>query len=142
MGARASTNRTAINELISQLLDMLPRGQYVGYTATPFANVFVDPSDAEDIFPRDFLISLERPPGYMGAQDFHDLDSTDPDRKSARSRTQRSGRTSGFCKATTTNAELLKALDLFVLTGAIKLFRQRPWRRGASGTTRCWCTRR
>ena len=38
--------RTAINALISQLLDLLPRGQYVGYTATPFANVFVDPSDA------------------------------------------------------------------------------------------------
>ena len=30
---------------------MLPRAQYVGYTATPFANVFIDPSDAEDIFP-------------------------------------------------------------------------------------------
>ena len=35
----------------------LPRGQYIGYTATPFANVFVDPADAVDIFPRDFILS-------------------------------------------------------------------------------------
>lgn len=55
------TQRTAINGLISQLLGLLPRAQYVGYTATPFANVFIDPSDGEDIFPRDFLISLPRP---------------------------------------------------------------------------------
>src|SRR5207249_1507097 len=58
--------RTAINFLISQLLSLLPRGQYVGYTATPFANVFVDPGDAANVFPRDFIISLDRPPGYMG----------------------------------------------------------------------------
>ncbi len=66
--------RTSINRHISDLLRLLPRGQYIGYTATPFANVFVDPSDATDIFPADFLLSLERPPDYMGARDFHDLD--------------------------------------------------------------------
>lgn len=67
--------RKAINGQISQLLGLLPRAQYIGYTATPFANVFVDPGDEEDIFPRDFLISLPRPAGYMGIQDFHDLDT-------------------------------------------------------------------
>lgn len=71
--------RTAINKLISQLLSLLPRGQYIGYTATPFANVFVDPSDAVDIFPRDFILSLDRPPGYMGAREFHDLDEPPED---------------------------------------------------------------
>lgn len=52
--------RTAINGQISHL-----RAQYVGYTATSFANVFVDPGDGEDIFPPNFLISLPRPTGYM-----------------------------------------------------------------------------
>ena len=34
--------RTAINKLLAELLRELPRAQYIGYTATPFANVFVD----------------------------------------------------------------------------------------------------
>src|SRR5262249_10570448 len=36
-----------INDRIVELLRILPRAQYVGYTATPFANVFIDPADAE-----------------------------------------------------------------------------------------------
>ena len=55
--AAEAKERTAINRLIAQLLDELKRAQYVGYTATPFANVFVDPEDAQDIFPKDFIVS-------------------------------------------------------------------------------------
>ncbi|MET7646333.1 Z1 domain-containing protein [Streptomyces sp. NPDC005426] len=105
--------RTAINSQISQLLGLLPRAQYVGYTATPFANVFVDPGDGEDIFPRDFLISLPRPTGYMGVQDFHDLDVEDG---SAEERHIR-----GIYEDT--GDRLQEALDAFVLTGALKLYR-------------------
>lgn len=65
--------RTAINRRITELLELLPRAQYVGYTATPFANVFVDPNDDIGIYPRDFIIGLDRPAGYMGASDFHDF---------------------------------------------------------------------
>ena len=36
--------------------------------------MFIDPDDAEDIFPKDFIVALTRPPGYMGASDFHDFD--------------------------------------------------------------------
>ena len=43
--------RTTINKRIVELLQQLPRSQYVGYTATPFANVFVNPADAQDLFP-------------------------------------------------------------------------------------------
>ena len=56
------------------MLELMPRAQYVGYTATPFANVFVDPSDDVGIFPKDFVIGARRPDGYMGCHDFHDLD--------------------------------------------------------------------
>lgn len=104
--------RTAINALISQLLSLLPRAQYVGYTATPFANVFIDPSDGEDIFPRDFLISLPRPVGYMGVQDFHDLDDDGAAEET---------HVRGIYEDT--GDRLREAMDAFVLTGALKLYR-------------------
>lgn len=61
-----------INGQIRQLLEIFDRSCYVGYTATPFANIFIDPdSDTEmfgaDLFPRDFIVSLEPPDNYFGA---------------------------------------------------------------------------
>ena len=119
--AKDATERSTINGLISQLLKLLPRAQYVGYTATPFANVFVDPGDAQDIFPSDFVISLQAPEGYMGVWDFHDLDSPTEsfqdssagpkERAHIRSITDESG------------DRLQEALDSFLLAGAVKLYR-------------------
>lgn len=109
--------RTAINGQISKLLKLLPRAQYVGYTATPFANVFIDPGDEEDLFPRDFLISLPRPTGYMGVQDFHDLDTFDEGEGEAEKKHVR-----GIYDST--GDRLQEALDAFVLTGALKLYRE------------------
>lgn len=117
------TERTAINGLISQLLGLLPRGQYVGYTATPFANVFVDPSDAVDIFPRDFILGLDRAPGYMGAREFHDLNRLPEDEQ----RTLSNSNELAYVRSVTDDdsyAVLQEALDMFVLTGAVKLFRE------------------
>ena len=62
---------TAINKKIRELLHLFDRSSYVGYTATPFANVFIDPeTDSEmlgdDLFPRDFIISLDPPSNYIG----------------------------------------------------------------------------
>jgi hypothetical protein len=115
--------RTAINDLISQLLGLLNRGQYVGYTATPFANVFVDPTDAVDIFPRDFILSLDRPPGYMGARDFHDLEPLPEDEVPTVSNSNEEAFVRSVIDEDIDGA-LLEALDTFVLTGAIKLFRE------------------
>ena len=72
-GSAENRKRTTINQLITEILEICPRAQYVGYTATPFANVFVDPDDERDLFPADFVLSLQRPPGYMGVQEFHDV---------------------------------------------------------------------
>ena len=60
--------RTKINELIVKLLKDLPKAAYVGYTATPFANLFIDPSLPEDLYPRDFIVDLPRGNGYFGAE--------------------------------------------------------------------------
>jgi len=61
-------SRTAINGWIIKILKLLPKAAYVGYTATPFANVFIDPTAPEDLFPRDFIFDLPRPDGYFGAE--------------------------------------------------------------------------
>ena len=61
-----------INGQIRQLLRLFDRSCYVGYTATPFANIFIDPDSenemlGHDLFPRDFIVSLDPPDNYFGA---------------------------------------------------------------------------
>ncbi len=60
---------SAINDLTREIFDLLKSGVYVGYTATPFANVFIDPTVADDLFPENFIIDLPRPDGYFGAEE-------------------------------------------------------------------------
>jgi hypothetical protein len=59
-----------INGLIRDLLTMFSRSAYVGYTATPFANILIEPrsGEHEDLFPRSFIVSLEAPNNYLGAK--------------------------------------------------------------------------
>jgi hypothetical protein len=64
---------TAINKGVRALLSLFHRSCYVGVTATPFANVFIDPDSdgamlGDDLFPRDFIYSLEPPTNYVGPQ--------------------------------------------------------------------------
>lgn len=60
--------RTGINNEIVRLLRR-PRAAYVGYTATPFANILGPPvNDQEDLYPRDFVVSLPQPEGYFGPE--------------------------------------------------------------------------
>lgn len=71
--AYARDEVTRINGQIRELLSLFHRSCYVGYTATPFANIFIDPdSDDEalkqDLFPRHFIIGLDAPSNYFGAQ--------------------------------------------------------------------------
>jgi hypothetical protein len=64
---------TAINSKIRRLLSLFKQSAYVGYTATPFANIFIDPSTndemlEDDLFPRDFILSLDAPDNYVGPE--------------------------------------------------------------------------
>jgi len=119
--------RRKINGLIAEMLELMPRAQYVGYTATPFANVFVDPADELGIFPKDFVLELPKPPGYMGIDDFHDIDF-DPDsvRTFANSNEKALVRhlKADDADEDAQDRELAIAIDMFVLTGAIKLYRR------------------
>lgn len=58
---------SAINDCIRQILRKFQRVGYVGYTATPFANIFIPLKD-DDLFPQDFIINLPTPPNYIGPQ--------------------------------------------------------------------------
>lgn len=65
------SDRTTTNDRIRRLLALFPRKAYVGYTATPFANVLIDMAtdDADvgdDLYPRNFIISLPEPNDYFG----------------------------------------------------------------------------
>ncbi len=65
------TETTAINRAIRDLLALFTRSSYVGFTATPFANIFIDPHSTDDmigddLFPRDFIHVLEPPTNYVG----------------------------------------------------------------------------
>lgn len=74
---------TAINGAIRELLGLFTRSSYVGFTATPFANIFVDPDSTsemlgDDLFPRDFIHLLQPPENYVGMDKlFGDLDPDD-----------------------------------------------------------------
>jgi hypothetical protein len=62
---------TAINGLIRQFLGIFKKSAYVGYTATPFANIFIrhdedTPTHGEDLFPRSFIINMPAPSNYVG----------------------------------------------------------------------------
>lgn len=62
-----SKRQSTINSLISELLSH-PKAAYVAYTATPFANLLIDPSKKGSLYPRDFVVSLPRPEGYFGPE--------------------------------------------------------------------------
>ena len=56
---------TRINGLIREILGLFDRSAYVGYTATPFANIFI-PIDDDQLFPNDFIINIPPPSNYVG----------------------------------------------------------------------------
>lgn len=72
---------TTINHLIRQILLQFRKSAYLAVTATPFANVFIDPQidpethrirpdskELPDLFPRDFIYALPPPDGYLGVE--------------------------------------------------------------------------
>ena len=74
---------TTINKGIRKILNMFDKAAYVGVTATPFANIFIQPDvedipeqsndenmkrmAAKDLFPSDFIYALDTPNNYVGS---------------------------------------------------------------------------
>lgn len=78
---QASVATKTINPLLLELLDLLPKAGYVAYTATPFANLLIDPG-SENLYPEDFVVALGKANAHFGAEDLFGrdaLDYEDPD---------------------------------------------------------------
>ncbi|RKT49718.1 Z1 domain-containing protein [Azonexus fungiphilus] len=72
----------AINSRIRKILHSFARKAYVGYTATPFANIFIDrrkatKEEGPDLFPQSFIINISAPSNYVGPARVFGLRSTD-----------------------------------------------------------------
>ena len=70
---KEETDPTKTNEKIRKIIELFFRKAYVGYTATPFANVFIQHDSeheklGDDLYPRNFIHSLPEPRGYFGTR--------------------------------------------------------------------------
>ena len=71
--SKSPDEASRINSQIRELLQQFHRSCYIGYTATPFANIFIDPENEHamygaDLFPKNFIVGLEAPDNYFGAE--------------------------------------------------------------------------
>lgn len=73
--AKDHEQATKTNASIRSILKLFDRYSFVAYTATPFANIFInstieDKKLGKDLFPKDFICRLEAPTNYFGPKDF------------------------------------------------------------------------
>jgi len=83
-----------INRLIRTLLNIFNQNTFVGYTATPYANLFISQDHneelttlvkgkqykiGEDLFPRDFIINIKAPTNYIGASKIFGYENSKPE---------------------------------------------------------------
>jgi hypothetical protein len=83
----ASVNTKAVdedpsktNKYIEELLNIFRFSSYVGFTATPYANIFIDPATDEEmehegLFPKDYIYALDAPTNYIGARNIFPVNS-------------------------------------------------------------------
>lgn len=69
----ADEDPSKTNMYIEELLNIFRFSSYVGFTATPYANIFIDPATDEEmehegLFPKDYIYALEAPTNYIGAR--------------------------------------------------------------------------
>jgi Z1 domain len=73
INTKETQDPTAINKNIRKLINLFSKGSYVAYTATPYANIFIDHQAVhndlgDDLFPKDFIYALDAPSNYFGAR--------------------------------------------------------------------------
>lgn len=75
---------TTLNRQIRKILFIFSQSAYVGYTATPFANIFIHNEAktdnlGEDLFPRSFITVMPTPSNYIGPEKVFGLTDDDDD---------------------------------------------------------------
>ena len=125
------------NALIRDILRKVPRATYIAYTATPFANILIDPDAndsqvGDDLFPKDFVVQLPRPSGYTGTEELFGtsaqgrdvLRPVDPaDVKALKPKQRRKSEAIVARGPLDLPQSLADALLTFALAGAIRLLR-------------------
>ena len=61
---------TKTNAEIRELINSFNKVVYIGFSASPFANVFIDANNEADLYPSDFIFLLDTPEGYAGTKEF------------------------------------------------------------------------
>lgn len=73
---------STVNRRIRDIYNNFPIASYVGFTATPFANIFINPYDVsdddQDLFPADFIVQLNAPSTYVGGEKVFPSDGSIP----------------------------------------------------------------
>lgn len=70
INTKSEEDAAAVNKGIRHLLSASSRNSYLGITATPFANILIDDEVEDDLFPRDYIQSLESPSNYQGIETY------------------------------------------------------------------------
>ncbi|WP_319506047.1 Z1 domain-containing protein [uncultured Methanolobus sp.] len=73
--------RSTINDRITNIINLFGKNAYVGYTATPFANIFI-PIDEDNLFPRDFIINIPAPSNHIGPDKIFGFDFVEDEQES------------------------------------------------------------
>lgn len=123
-----------INGLIRELIQIFSRRAYVGYTATPFANILIphdtyDGRVGEDLYPKDFFVDLPKPAGYFGAEEFFGrFDPATDEEVSGLDvlRVVPDEQVAGLMQNNEVVPTLDEALAAFVLGGAARALRGKP----------------
>lgn len=71
--------QTRTNELIEKITNpkFMPKSIYLGYTATPFANMFMDSRTEKSLYPHDLIYPIKPGKGYFGAEQLFGRDKLD-----------------------------------------------------------------
>ncbi len=129
---------SAINDQIIDLLSKFSRKCYVGYTATPYANVFIPINNEfyQNIFPKDFIVKLDEPSNYLGPLKYFGTDNNSNtllgvqevfDHEQFLSQLRKVAGKNAEGEDENNDLELPESLELaifsFIISGGIRLFR-------------------
>ena len=75
VNTKKEESTSVINKFIRKFIKKFNKATFVGYTATPFANVLINARAksqeiGSDLFPKDFIVRLATPPNYFGPLQF------------------------------------------------------------------------
>lgn len=133
----SNTAPSLTNSLIRDILHKSPRATYIAYTATPFANILIDPDGfdyqvGQDLFPKDFVVQLPRPDGYTGTEELFGVSAEgrdvlrpvdDADVSALKPRRRKKGAAIVAHGPLDLPQSLSDAVQMFALVGAIRLLR-------------------